>query len=394
MGFRFRRRVRIAPGVFLNASKSGLGVSAGPRGLKAGVGPRGQHFSIGAPGTGLHYRKEYRHSGQSSRSRPSAGIPEQITVQLHTDGTVTLVGPGDEALSSQATKIVRERMADQIRTFLEAQCEVINGGMEAIRTLHTTTPSPRARLQLPMEQFSRPEPVNPDLRGYGILDRLIPRRREAVDADNAERMERFKAQRYMWETAKRTHADEQERQRAAHEQGIESDPAYMESVLANRFAALTWPRQTELSFEIIDSNRRVVMDIDLPVVDDIPQDVASLAARGLKVNIKKKSQTQIRKEYMTFSHAVVFRAVGEVFHVLPGVQSVIVSAYTQLADPATGHTRDTYLLSARIERNDWASLNFDHLDAIDVVACFDRFDLRRTMSKTGVFQPIEPIQPA
>ncbi len=135
------------------------------------------------------------------------------------------------------------------------------------------------------------------------------------------------------------------------------------------------------------------MDVDLPVVEDIPQDIATIAARGLKVNIKKKSQTQVRKEYMAFIHAIVFRAVGEVFHVLPNVESVIASAYTQRTDPATGHTRDEYLLSVTIPRQDWMSLNFNQLGAIDVVACFENFELRRAMSTTGVFQPIEPIQP-
>lgn len=394
MGFRFRRRVRIAPGVFLNVSKSGLGMSVGPRGLKAGVGTRGQHYSIGAPGTGLHYRKEHRNPGAPSRPRPSSHeIPEHVNVQLHPDGTVSLVGPGNEALSPKVTKLVRERMADQIGAFLEAQCETINGGMEAIGKLHLSTPSPHERLRYPTEPFTRTEPVRPDLRTYGFLDRLVPGRRATVDAENVARLQHFEAQRDRWEKARKAHSEEQERQRAEHEHGIASDLQYMESVLSTRFAALAWPRQTELSFEIIDEHRCVVMDVDLPVVDDIPQDVATVAARGLKVNIKKKSQTQVRKEYMVFIHAIVFRGVGEVFHVLPSVRSVITSAYTQRADPATGHTRDEYLLSARVPRSDWERLNFSHLDAIDVVACFDQFDLRRTMSKTGAFQPIDPFQP-
>ncbi len=136
------------------------------------------------------------------------------------------------------------------------------------------------------------------------------------------------------------------------------------------------------------------MDVDLPVIDDIPQDVAAIAARGLKVNIKEKSQTQTRKEYMTFIHAVLFRAVGEAFYVLPRVDSVIASAYTQRVDSATGHTGDEYLLSVRVDRNEWTQVSFNNLDSLDVVVCFERFELRRAMSKTGVFQPIEPIQPA
>lgn len=55
MGFRFFRRVKIAPGVSLNLSKSGPSFSFGPRGMKYTVGPRGTRKSFGIPGTGLSY---------------------------------------------------------------------------------------------------------------------------------------------------------------------------------------------------------------------------------------------------------------------------------------------------------------------------------------------------
>jgi len=57
MGFRFQRRVRIAPGVRLNLSKSGVGVSVGRTGLRLGIdAKRKKYFSIGLPGSGLSYR--------------------------------------------------------------------------------------------------------------------------------------------------------------------------------------------------------------------------------------------------------------------------------------------------------------------------------------------------
>jgi hypothetical protein len=57
MGFRFQRRLRIAPGVRLNLSKSGIGASVGRTGLRVGVdATRRKYFSVGLPGTGLSYR--------------------------------------------------------------------------------------------------------------------------------------------------------------------------------------------------------------------------------------------------------------------------------------------------------------------------------------------------
>jgi hypothetical protein len=42
MGFFFRKSLKIAPGIRLNLSKRGTGVSAGPRGTKVSVNSRGE----------------------------------------------------------------------------------------------------------------------------------------------------------------------------------------------------------------------------------------------------------------------------------------------------------------------------------------------------------------
>jgi len=76
MGFRFWRRVKIAPGVTLNLSKSGASVSVGPRGAKFTVGPGGKRATVGLPGTGLFYTtllggKKGRERTPSRRESPS-----------------------------------------------------------------------------------------------------------------------------------------------------------------------------------------------------------------------------------------------------------------------------------------------------------------------------------
>ena len=55
MGFRFRRRLRILPGVTLNLGKHGASsVSVGVRGLHTTLGRRNQ-TTVGLPGSGLSY---------------------------------------------------------------------------------------------------------------------------------------------------------------------------------------------------------------------------------------------------------------------------------------------------------------------------------------------------
>lgn len=57
MGFKFRRSVKIAPGVKINLSNKGAGVSVGGKGARVSVGPSGTRFTSSIPGTGLSYEK-------------------------------------------------------------------------------------------------------------------------------------------------------------------------------------------------------------------------------------------------------------------------------------------------------------------------------------------------
>jgi hypothetical protein len=53
MPFRFRKRLRLFPGFWLNVSKSGVSASVERRGATINVSPKGHQESVGLPGLGL-----------------------------------------------------------------------------------------------------------------------------------------------------------------------------------------------------------------------------------------------------------------------------------------------------------------------------------------------------
>jgi hypothetical protein len=55
MGFRFRRTIRLAPGIRVNLSKSGASLSLGRRGATLNFNGRGTKATVGLPGSGLSY---------------------------------------------------------------------------------------------------------------------------------------------------------------------------------------------------------------------------------------------------------------------------------------------------------------------------------------------------
>jgi hypothetical protein len=77
MGFRFYRRVRIAPGLSVNLSTSGPSLTLGVRGAHVTVGRRGVTKTVGLPGTGLFYTS--RHSLHSGYHSAASGAPSSST---------------------------------------------------------------------------------------------------------------------------------------------------------------------------------------------------------------------------------------------------------------------------------------------------------------------------
>jgi hypothetical protein len=71
MGFRFRRSVKVLPGLRLNLSKSGVSASIGRRGATINIGEKGAKATVGIPGTGISYTENLS-SAKSSRAKAAS----------------------------------------------------------------------------------------------------------------------------------------------------------------------------------------------------------------------------------------------------------------------------------------------------------------------------------
>lgn len=87
MGFKFRRSVKIAPGVKVNLSNKGAGVSVGGKGARVSVGPSGTRFTSSIPGTGLSYEKRLSNKNKNTGTQQySQGQPafQPTTYEVNT----------------------------------------------------------------------------------------------------------------------------------------------------------------------------------------------------------------------------------------------------------------------------------------------------------------------
>jgi hypothetical protein len=81
MGFRFRRSVKLLPGLRLNFGKRGITTSIGVRGAHVTYGPTGTRSTVGLPGSGLsytHLEKAHRKDPITTAAEPPTdpGVPQ------------------------------------------------------------------------------------------------------------------------------------------------------------------------------------------------------------------------------------------------------------------------------------------------------------------------------
>src|SRR5260221_9848755 len=75
MGFRFRKNIKILPGIRLNVGKRRINsVSVGGRGATTNIGKHGTHTTYSIPGTGISYRTGSHKGGSDSAGLGCCGL--------------------------------------------------------------------------------------------------------------------------------------------------------------------------------------------------------------------------------------------------------------------------------------------------------------------------------
>jgi hypothetical protein len=442
MAFRFRNTIRLAPGIRLNLGKRGVSLSAGVRGASVTLGKNGLWGNVGAPGTGMSYRtrlsgspshqRRAQREQQRQNNRAASSAPEltAFKAMLNEKGQVTLVDQEGQPLSASQRRMVWSDYADRMTTWLQSEMDTINGDMELLLDIHQDIVPPGSAIpDYEPEAFDQPAPIKPERERrpsrpvkpeleISFWDRLIPGRQQRliqaqeqdlqnweseleawkqqclqIDKTYEQRLQQYERQVAEWNRAWEAHQHEQTQLAQVFTERLTTDEGLVVEILTAELNDLDWPRETLVDFDIDLASQSVYLDVDLPEVEDIPARSAEFGARNRRLLIKDKSDRQRREEYARHVHGIILRLAGVVLGLLPGVEQVVVSGYSQRLDSATGHINDDYLLSVAIDKARFAELNFEQLEQVDPIAALERFNLRREMTKTGIFRPVVPIEP-
>ena len=407
MALRFQRRIRIAPGVNLNLSKRGVGASIGPRGAKVSVGRRGVYGNVGVPGTGLSYREKLNKreghgtAGVQSGAPVSSGkVLEQhlqtggsviSRISVNDSGEISITDEHGQPFDDAEVRVLRKHSGEDIRDLVQQECERLNADLAALATVHHDTLPPRDKPVFEPRVFPEPEPQRRPRVEPTLWSRIWPPAARRREEENKLRAEQYACAFSEWEEGARAFNEQERLRRARETELVMTDFDAMANVLEEHLGEIPWPRETNVSFDLGDDAGTIAIDIELPEEEAFPDVEYTLAAKQLKVSVKKIAATRRRTLYRDYAHGVAMRVLGEIFHRLPTVQTALVSAYRPSLDAGTGQPIESYLYSVLVTKSQWRKINFQALADIEPPATLERFELLRKMTKTGVFKPIEPF---
>lgn len=118
MGWSFRRRIKVIPGVYLNVSKRGVSTSVGVRGASLTFGRDGTYANVGIPGSGLYNRQKISGHRVATPQVPANAFNEQYQDPVPIEPPVS--SPDYEYVSADPLDISSEGLSGLHSALLEA----------------------------------------------------------------------------------------------------------------------------------------------------------------------------------------------------------------------------------------------------------------------------------
>lgn len=398
MAFRFQRRIKIAPGIRLNLSKSGVGVSAGIRGASLSAGSRGIYGHTGIPGTGLAYRTKLNSTSRNStkRSHSSRDVGDGAVINLKAyiedNGQLRFYNADTLAdLTDREFNYVKNHYSAELAALIQALCDNKNQQLSKISTVHHNIPPPQERPVFTARTCPEVRPEQPRYLKFGLLAMFWPPLKRKIQSHNASLKAKFAAELRQYHEAKEAF-DKSEAQRKKKEtKDVFDDVEAMSAVLEDHLLTIEWPYETEVDFDFGEDYSSLAIDVCFPDESQLPLKHHEPLKTFSKVSIKPINASTRRRLYRDHIHAITLRIIAEAFHRLPSLESLTLSGYTPGVNSATGYEEDHYLLSVKVLRERWKNINFESTVNIDPVAALEQFELQRNMTKTGIFKPIQPM---
>jgi len=122
---RFRKRVKVFPGFYLNFSNAGISSTIGVKGASINFSKKGTYLNTGIPGTGFYNRQKIGGSTTSSNSNANQNIPIEENVIIEPQILVGEIKSADtDQLTSASFVELKETLLEVYKDRIELAAEI------------------------------------------------------------------------------------------------------------------------------------------------------------------------------------------------------------------------------------------------------------------------------
>jgi hypothetical protein len=444
VGFRFRKSVKLLPGIRLNVGLGGASLSLGGRGATLNLSSRGARATVGVPGTGLSYSTKLTGPASSTRRRTTRST-QQLTAEY------------------------RRLAAERQYELAQAQVEQMEGELEALLNSWRDTPGLATendlRAGLTAQSFTEDPPLyepldleaerrgfehrlrsevlavhpRPRYLGYAVIvlgcvlailigmmlaSSVGPRFRVAAALSlgllaglvchgtligrwSRSFNERLSRGLGAWgihrEALERQHAEVTAAAREAHGKAarewagrererislltrvLAGDVATIHDVITFSLEAMDFPFETACDIAVATGDASYLR-VDLPEIEDVVPEIRLKALKRGTVKEVKRKKSERHDAYAHLAAGLALQLAGNVLSVAPSVQVVHITAYTQRKQRG-GHTDDDYVYEVSVTRKFYATMTSDSVDPLNALT---QLGARFEMKKDGEFKKIRP----
>lgn len=425
---RYRNRIKLAPGLNINLSKSGISATLGTKGASVNFGKNGAYLNSGIPGTGLYNRTKISSNQQTiSKSTSVSNNQTQVGIKIDLNENYE---PIIEIFDNKGVNITNPTLVNRVKKTEEYKynikilykkyCDLINEKTLEFTEIHKHIIKPVSVDEIEKklsslkiktytrEVFSKEKP-NEDLireelknkakqdiksilfwKNSGLRNQFVE---DNIDLELKKSIEKWEKEKILFEEME----DELEVENNKNLQDFfENEKMNLvnnlngneEFVLKNFETILNEIKiepEFHIDFEYDEEEKIFYIDLDLPEIEDIPKEIATILGSG-KISVKNKTDKLLKEDYAKCVSSIALLIAGITFMSSVGIKFVNISAYTQRLNKQDGNVNDDYIFTVEFEREKFSSLNYKNIDPIE---SFKNFNNKMNLSNSFEFKKID-----
>ena len=419
---RYRNRIKIAPGLNINLSKTGVSATFGPRGANVNIGKQGAYLNTGIPGTGLYNRNKI---SDLAPKKITPG-PNQTAVNVGMDLDenyeiiIEITDKDGKDLTTQAAINQMKRKPEYKQTLLQLYKnyhDKVNKETYEFTELHKLVIKPISdkevqekiktlklkkytkiifSLQKPMEESIKQqlEKESKEMFNSILFWKNKKRRKDYVSENldinlNSALKDWTVEKNYFIESEIIKEKSINKQFQKEYEDLNESLNGISDFVILNFETILDEidiKPEFFVDFDYDEKNKEFNIDLDLPEIEHLPTKKATLLKSG-KISVKEKSLKQLNEEYAQCVSGLAFLIGGIAFMSSVAIDKVNISAYTQRIDKKDGYEKNDYIYSINFDRDNFSKINYKKIDPLEALSNFEN---KMAVSKSFIFKTIDP----